>query len=82
VKLNGSQSVRTGGGASSTPSSSTTGAPGFPFLHPMTGNLSFQIEHHLFPDLPSNRYQEIAPKVQELFERNGLTSPGARTGTA
>ena len=28
----------------------------------MTGNLSFQIEHHLFPDLPSNRYQEIAPQ--------------------
>ena len=39
----------------------------------MTGNLSFQIEHHLFPDLPSNRYQEIAPKVHELFERYGLT---------
>ena len=42
-------------------------------MHFMTGNLSFQIEHHLFPDLPSNRYQEIAPKVQELFERYGLT---------
>jgi linoleoyl-CoA desaturase len=42
-------------------------------MHLMTGNLSFQIEHHLFPDLPSNRYQEIAPKVQELFERYGLT---------
>jgi fatty acid desaturase len=42
-------------------------------LHFMTGNLSFQIEHHLFQDLPSNRYQEIAPKVQELFERYGLT---------
>jgi fatty acid desaturase len=42
-------------------------------LHLMTGNLSFQIEHHLFPDLPSNRYQEIAPKVQQLFERYGLT---------
>jgi len=41
--------------------------------HFMTGNLSFQIEHHLFPDLPSNRYQEIAPKVQQLFERYGLT---------
>jgi NADPH-dependent stearoyl-CoA 9-desaturase len=41
-------------------------------LHLMTGNLSFQIEHHLFPDLPSNRYQEIAPKVRELFERYGL----------
>ena len=46
---------------------------GSPLLHFMTGNLSFQIEHHLFPDLPSNRYQEIAPKVQELFERYGLT---------
>ena len=42
-------------------------------LHFMSGNLSFQIEHHLFPDLPSNRYQEIAPKVQQLFERYGLT---------
>ena len=46
---------------------------GSPFLHLMTGNLSFQIEHHLFPDLPSNRYQEIAPKVEALFERYGLT---------
>jgi len=46
---------------------------GSPFLHLMTGNLSFQIEHHLFPDLPSNRYKEIAPKVRELFERYGLT---------
>ena len=43
------------------------------FLHLMTGNLSFQIEHHLFPDLPSNRYGEIAPKVQDLFVRYGLT---------
>jgi fatty acid desaturase len=49
---------------------------GGPFLHLMTGNLSFQIEHHLFPDLPSNRYQEIAPKVQEIFERYGLTYTG------
>jgi fatty acid desaturase len=46
---------------------------GSPLMHFMSGNLSFQIEHHLFPDLPSNRYQEIAPKVQELFERYGLT---------
>ncbi|MDT5213004.1 MAG: NADPH-dependent stearoyl-CoA 9-desaturase [Mycobacterium sp.] len=46
---------------------------GGPLLHFMTGNLSFQIEHHLFPDLPSNRYQEIAPKIQDLFERYGLT---------
>jgi NADPH-dependent stearoyl-CoA 9-desaturase len=41
-------------------------------MHLMTGNLSFQIEHHLFPDLPSNRYSEIAPKVQALCEEYGL----------
>ena len=42
-------------------------------MHMMSGNLSFQIEHHLFPDLPSNRYKEIAPKVQDVFQRYGLT---------
>jgi linoleoyl-CoA desaturase len=42
-------------------------------MHIATGNLSYQIEHHLFPDLPSNRYQEIAPRVEALFERYGLT---------
>ncbi|MEU5724624.1 acyl-CoA desaturase [Micromonospora sp. NPDC047738] len=41
-------------------------------LHIMTGNLSHQIEHHLFPDLPSNRYGEIAPQVRALFDRYGL----------
>ncbi len=41
--------------------------------HVMTGNLSFQIEHHLYPDLPSNRYQEISPKIKEIFQRYGLT---------
>ena len=43
------------------------------FMHLMTGNLSFQIEHHLFPDLPSNRYQVIAPQVRAVFEKYGLT---------
>ncbi|WP_432906752.1 fatty acid desaturase family protein [Micromonospora matsumotoense] len=42
-------------------------------MHIMTGNLSFQIEHHLFPDLPSKRYQEIAPQVRALFDRYGLS---------
>jgi fatty acid desaturase len=41
-------------------------------MHIMTGNLSHQVEHHLFPDLPSNRYAEIAPKVEDLFRRYGL----------
>ena len=30
-------------------------------MHIMTGNLSHQIEHHLFPDLPSNRYARDRP---------------------
>src|SRR4051794_25064934 len=42
-------------------------------LHLLSGNLSHQIEHHLFPDLPSNRYYEIAPQVRRVFERYGLT---------
>jgi NADPH-dependent stearoyl-CoA 9-desaturase len=41
-------------------------------MHLMTGNLSHQIEHHLFPDLPSNRYAEIAPRVRDLFEKYDL----------
>ena len=45
---------------------------GGPLFHIMTGNLSHQIEHHLFPDVPSNRYAEIAPKVREICERYGL----------
>jgi linoleoyl-CoA desaturase len=45
---------------------------GGPLLHLMSGNLSYQIEHHIFPDLPSNRYKEIAPKVQEICERYGI----------
>ncbi|MCW2694182.1 MAG: fatty acid desaturase [Mycobacterium sp.] len=45
---------------------------GGPLFHLMSGNLSFQIEHHLFPDLPSNRYSEISPKVQALCEEFGI----------
>jgi len=45
---------------------------GSPLLHLLTGNLSHQIEHHLFPDLPSNRYAEIAPQVRDVMERHGL----------
>ena len=45
---------------------------GPPLLHMASGNLSFQVEHHLFPDLPSNRYAEVAPRVREVCERYGL----------
>ncbi|MFQ6327277.1 fatty acid desaturase family protein [Nocardia sp. CWNU-33] len=41
-------------------------------FHIMSGNLSHQIEHHLFPDLPANRYPELAPEVRALCEKYGL----------
>jgi fatty acid desaturase len=41
-------------------------------FHVMSGNLSHQIEHHLFPDLPARRYPEIAEEVREICERYGL----------
>ncbi|GAA3031724.1 NADPH-dependent stearoyl-CoA 9-desaturase [Gordonia defluvii] len=43
-----------------------------PVLGFMSGNLSYQIEHHLFPDLPSNRMPEIAQRVQALAEKYDL----------
>lgn len=41
-------------------------------FHIMSGNLSHQIEHHLFPDLCSNRYPEVAPRVKAVADRFGL----------
>jgi fatty acid desaturase len=41
-------------------------------FHIMSGNLSFQIEHHLFPDVPAHRLAELAEEVQEICERYGL----------
>ncbi len=38
-------------------------------LHILSGSLGYQIEHHLFPDLPSNRYPEIAVKVRALCDK-------------
>ena len=45
---------------------------GSKLFHVMTGNLSNQIEHHLFPDIPARRYPELAVEVQELCEKYGL----------
>jgi fatty acid desaturase len=46
-------------------------------FHVLTGHLSHQIEHHVFPDLPAHRYPEIAPRVRAICERYGL---GYETG--
>ncbi|MGP3707658.1 fatty acid desaturase family protein [Gordonia paraffinivorans] len=38
----------------------------------LSGNLSYQIEHHLYPDLPSNRYREISERVRALCDKYDL----------
>ena len=43
-----------------------------PLLQFMSGNLCYQIEHHLFPDLPSNRYAEMSVRIRALCERYEL----------
>ncbi len=45
---------------------------GTTWLHILSGNLSHQIEHHLFPDMPANRYAEVAPKIKALCAEYGL----------
>ena len=37
-----------------------------PVMAFMSGNLCYQIEHHLYPDLPSNRCAQIAERVQAV----------------
>lgn len=43
-----------------------------PALGFMTGNLSYQIEHHLYPDLPSRRLAEISVRVRQVCEKYDL----------
>lgn len=43
-----------------------------PLLAFSSGNLCYQIEHHLFPDLPSNRYAQISHRVRALCAKYDL----------
>ncbi|MEO6886718.1 MAG: acyl-CoA desaturase [Jatrophihabitantaceae bacterium] len=45
---------------------------GSKLFHILSGNLSHQIEHHVFPDIPARRYPQIAGEVQALCEKYGL----------
>jgi NADPH-dependent stearoyl-CoA 9-desaturase len=53
---------------------------GSPLFHVISGNLGYQVEHHLFPDMPSTRYAEIAPSVREICERYELPYNSGRFG--
>jgi NADPH-dependent stearoyl-CoA 9-desaturase len=43
-----------------------------PAMRFMSGNLCYQIEHHLYPDIPSNRLHEISLRVQEVCDKYDL----------
>ncbi len=43
-----------------------------PALRFMSGNLCHQIEHHLYPDLPSNRLHGISVRVREVCDKYDL----------
>ncbi|KAF1721304.1 fatty acid desaturase family protein [Pseudoxanthomonas wuyuanensis] len=40
-------------------------------INVLSGNLSHQIEHHFYPDIPANRYAELAVEVREICARYG-----------
>ncbi|WP_165855947.1 fatty acid desaturase family protein [Marinobacter sp. JSM 1782161] len=42
------------------------------WVHILSGHLSHQIEHHVFPDIPAHRYREIAPRVEAVCRKYGL----------
>ncbi|MCZ8342631.1 MAG: acyl-CoA desaturase [Leptospira sp.] len=41
------------------------------FFYTMTGHLSHQIEHHMFPDMPAKRYREAAPRLKAICAKYG-----------
>lgn len=47
----------------------TTGSDPGDFLH---GWLNYQIEHHLWPNLPLRAYQRLQPRVKALCEKHGV----------
>jgi NADPH-dependent stearoyl-CoA 9-desaturase len=59
-------------GLVSAPNAGTANFDAGPLLAFASGNLCYQIEHHLFPDLPSNRYAEIATRVRALYDKFDL----------
>jgi fatty acid desaturase len=41
------------------------------FFNIMSGNLSHQIEHHLFPDIPAWRYEGLSVEIKDICKRYG-----------
>lgn len=45
---------------------------GSALFHILNGNLSHQIEHHIFPDMPASHYAKISPQVQAICRKYSL----------
>lgn len=45
---------------------------GSKFFHVMSGHLSCQIEHHLFPDVPAPHYREMKSHVRAICNTHGI----------
>ncbi|TVP54820.1 MAG: acyl-CoA desaturase [Halomonadaceae bacterium] len=42
------------------------------WMHTLSGHLSYQVEHHLFPDIPAHRYPEIGRKLEPILAKYGI----------
>ncbi|OLF38718.1 acyl-CoA desaturase [Psychrobacter sp. C 20.9] len=51
------------------------------WFHILTGNLSHQIEHHIFPDMPASHYARIAPQVKAICHKYDLPYNTGRFST-
>ncbi|MGI9340486.1 MAG: fatty acid desaturase family protein, partial [Psychrobacter sp.] len=51
------------------------------WFHILTGNLSHQIEHHIFPDMPASHYASIAPQVKAICHKYNLAYNTGRFST-
>ncbi len=45
---------------------------GSDFIDYMHGFLNYQVEHHLFPDMPLSFYQKTQPLVKDICKKHGL----------
>jgi fatty acid desaturase len=54
----------------------STNIEGGKTMHLLTGHLSHQIEHHLFPTVPAWRYPEMAKEVRVICKKYGIPYHG------
>lgn len=51
----------------------TTNVEPTPFVTWLSGYLNYQVEHHLFPNIPHPRLPQVAPRVRALLKKHNVT---------